>query len=260
MKIYIHTDLEGISGVDSIEMINRDDPRHMFARERLMADTNAAIAGAFDGGATEVWVADKHGGANSFIHELLDKRAKVDPPIRGRRWTGGLDETFDATMIIGAHAMAGTLNAFLDHTQSSLSCFNYYVNGRKMGEMAQWAIMCAHFGVPLIMVSGDEAACAEARAFFNPIETAAVKVASGRNKAISYDLKEAEKRIREAAARAISLIGKAKPFKPILPMEIIEEYTRADYCDAAYERTGAERLDARTLRKISNSYLDIFIW
>ncbi len=258
MKIYIHTDLEGISGIDCIEMMSKSDPRHQFARERLMADLNAAIEGVFEGGATEVMVVDRHGGANNFIPELLDKRVTVDHKLNDL-WTGALDETFDGTIIIGAHAMAGTMNAFLDHTQSSLKGFNYYINGKRTGEIGQWATMCAHFKVPVLMVSGDEAACAEARAFLGPVETAVVKRAIGRNRAECVDLAEAERRIREAAKRAMSLVGKAKLYTPILPMEIIEEYTRTDYADAVADKPGVERLDARRLRKISHSYLDIFI-
>jgi D-amino peptidase len=257
MKIYIHTDLEGISGIDCPEMILKDDDRYVYSIQRLMADVNAAIDGAFQGGATHVTVLDSHGGGNNFDLSLLDKRAEIDPKENGK-WWGKLDNSYDATFFIGAHAMAGTMNGFLDHTQDSRRWFNYKVNGRKMGELAQWAMVAGHFDVPLIMVSGDEAACTEAYQFFNHVECAAVKRGVGRNSAVLVDNNEAEERIRDAARRSIELIGKAKPFKPILPMEIILELYRSDYCDEIACKPGVERLDARTVRKVANSALELF--
>ena len=256
MKIYIHTDLEGISGIDNIEMMSREHTRHREAVENLMADLNAAVDGAFLGGAKHVTVLDSHGGGGNFILEMLDKRAENDTKPN-KKWWGILDESYDATFFIGAHAMAGTINGFLDHTQSSTSWYNYSVNGRKMGELGQWAMVAGHFGVPMAMVSGDEAACVEARQFFNPVETAIVKTGIGRNRAKLVELDEARARIREAARRAVSIIPNARPFVPLKPMEIILEFTRADYCDSAADR-GAERIDARTVRKVTDNALELF--
>jgi D-amino peptidase len=109
----------------------------------------------------------------------------------------------------------------------------------------------------MLMMSGDEAACTEARQFFNPVETAAVKRGLGRNRAELVDQKEARARIREAARRAGALVGKAKPLTPIKPMELVLEYNRADYCDAAAGKTGIERLDARTIRWVTSDPLAI---
>jgi len=257
MKIYIHTDLEGISGVDDMEIMPREHPKHGFTRERLMADLNAAVDGAFAGGADHVTVLDSHGGGGNFLLDLLDERAENDTRPN-KKWWGILDETYDGTFFIGAHAMAGTINAFLDHTQSSKTWFSYSLNGREMGELAQWAAVAGHFGVPMLMVSGDEAACVEARAFFDPVETANVKRGVGRNRAELVDLDEACSRIRRAARGAVSLVGKARPFRPTTPMEIILTFCRADYCDVAAGHEGVERLDARTVRKVTSNALDLF--
>jgi len=257
MRIYIHTDLEGISGIDSIEMINRNDSKHSYAIARLMADVNAAIDGAFAGGATHVTVLDSHGGGGNFDISLLDKRAELDTKENGK-WWGKLDDSYDGTFFIGAHAMAGTMNGFLDHTQSSMTWYNYWVNGRRMGELAQWAMVAGHFGVPMLFVSGDEAACTEARQFFHPLECIAVKRGIGRNRAELVDPQRAVESVREGACRAMKLVGKAKPFTPLLPMEIKLELYRSDYCDEIASKPGVERLDARTVRKIAHSCLDLF--
>ncbi|MEN6317067.1 MAG: M55 family metallopeptidase [Clostridiaceae bacterium] len=252
-KIYIMTDLEGISGIDSMDMIQRDDPRYQYCRERLMADTNAAVDGAFQGGAGQVFVCDGHGGGGNFIKEKLDPRAEIT--------SGGMrqqmDKNLDAVMFIGAHAMAGTLNGFLDHTQDSRKWFNYYINGKKTGELGQWGIMAAQYNLPVIMVSGDQAACFEAGQFFGHISCAIVKYGIGRNGAELLPNEEAVALIRNAAAKAIGLIGQIRPYRPLLPLDIKLELYRSDFCDEIAAKPGVERLDARTVRKVSTNYIDI---
>jgi len=258
MKIYIHTDLEGVSGVDNIDMIQPSNARYEESRLRLTEDVNAAIAGAFDGEATAVMVLDSHGGgtAHNIIWEKIDKRAGREPRPAAR-WWGNLDSSYGGTFFVGAHAMAGTANAFLDHTQSSTSWYDYYVNGRKVGELGQWALVAGHFGVPMLMVAGDEAAVAEAYQFFDPVETAAVKRGVGRMAAVLVPLDEAHRRIREAAKRAMAHVGKAKPFKVHLPAEIILDLMRTDYTDEHAKAPGVERIGPRRVRKIAASALEI---
>lgn len=252
-KIYIHTDLEGISGIDRADMIVPGNEKHRYCIERLMIDTNAAIDGAFLGGADHVTVLDSHGGGNNFDMSLLDKRAEFDTKPN-KKWWGILDDSYFGSFFIGAHAMAGTLNGFLDHTQDSTRIYNYYLNGRKMGELGQWAMVCAHYDVPVIMVSGDEAAVNEAVQFFGDIETAAVKKGVARNTARLYSCDEAVEKIRQAAKAAVEKSEKKQAFKPLLPMEVKIEYTRSDYCDNASRNPDVERLDARSARMIVHSY------
>jgi len=255
MNVFIDTDLEGISGISTIsQVMDTELPTYRFSLERLMCDVNAAIRGAFDGGADAVYVNDGHGTGVNFIDELLDSRAVK---------TKKMDfEKIDAVFQVGVHAMAGTLNAFLDHTQSSLAWHDYIVNGRKCGEIAQCAIYAGAFDIPCVMVSGDEAACVEAKQFLGDIEVAVVKYAVGRNNAKLVDLAEAETRICNAAKNGMSLIGKIRPYKPLMPMEVILELNRSDYCDVKMGSPNVERLDARTVRKIVReikSFHDILI-
>ena len=252
MKVFILTDVEGVTGLVDAAQLSSGEDAYRLVCEHLMLDLNAAIEGAFEGGAAEVLAWDGHGGRNklNFIPEMLDGRAAaVD---RTHVECIGPDESFQAAFAVGYHGMAGTLNGFLDHTQSGLTIFNWYINGRRVGELVQDALTCSAAGVPLLMVSGDEAACAEARAFFGPIQTAAVKQGVGRSKAIGYPPEEARARIRRAARQAMALVGKVQPIRPILPMEVKIEYTRSDYCDGAAARPGVERLDARTIRWVTS--------
>jgi len=256
VKIYIHTDLEGVSGVASIEAMDRTTAANRAACQRLMADINAAVDGAIAGGATHVTVLDSHGGGGNFLANLLDARAEADPKRNGK-WWGCLDRSYSGTLFIGAHAMAGTVNGFLDHTQSSATWHEYILNGRAMGELAQWAIVAGNFGVPMLMVSGDQAACDEAARFFDPVHTAVVKRGIGRNRAELVPEGEALDRIREAARQCMQLVGRAKPLRPKPPMEIRLRMNRSDYCDDLARRSGWERLDARTCRKVTSDPLDI---
>ncbi|NLC67279.1 MAG: hypothetical protein GX754_00510 [Clostridiaceae bacterium] len=260
MNVLIMTDLEGISGIDKIEMVLEiGSPGHKFALERLMLDVNAAVAGAFEGGAANVYVVDGHNGANNFIKEMLDSRAiQLDHESWQEMIRSG---KIGAYMEVGAHAMAGTINGFLDHTQSSQRWYNYIVNGRRSGEIAQGAIFTGAFDVPFVMVSGDEAACVEAKGFLGNIECAVVKYGIGRNRARLVDLDEALERIKTAARDSLKLTGKIKPYKPLMPLEIRLELYRTDMCDDLVKRCeNVERIDARTVRKIVhriNSYGDI---
>jgi len=257
-RIYIHTDMEGVSGVDAGEMVQNDHPRHRYCVERLMADVNAAVDGAFAGGASHVTVLDSHGGGGNFDLSLLDSRAENDVKANGK-WWGKLDGSYDATFFIGAHAMAGTMRGFLDHTQSSQSIYNYYINNRKAGELAQWAMVCSHYDVPLIMASGDEAAMLEATQFFGDIELAAVKRGISRGVARVTPPDEAAGLIRAAAKKAVEKTSPVPCIKPLLPMEIKIEFNRGDFCEGCLAKnSGAERLDARTIRRISHSYQDFW--
>ena len=253
MKIYIETDMEGISGISDKSMIERND---RYAVERLMSDVNAAVRGAFDGGADEVIVEDGHGGGKNFIEGALDPRAV-------QVWHEPVYDC-DACFMIGVHAKSGTEHAFYDHTQSSVTWHDYYINGRACGEMAQLAAFAGAFGIPIVMVSGDFAACAEAREFFGNIKTACVKYGIGHTKAECLPDGEAEKLIYEAARSAVGIIKSVRPFRFVLPAEIKVEFNRTDYCDAYMERgrTDVERLDGRTVRRIQQKiekYADVLM-
>ncbi|HUW57338.1 MAG TPA: M55 family metallopeptidase [Planctomycetota bacterium] len=257
MKVYIMTDMEGISGIHRVEYVQRGSDRYAEGRKLLTADVNACIAGCFDGGATEVVAADAHGGGDHFLMEEIDERAVIDH-IGNGRWCGCLDESFDAAMVVGQHAMAGTLNGFLDHTQSSTSWYEFTINGKAVGELGQFACQSGAFDVPVVLVTGDKAATEEATELLGAIEVAAVKEGVGRNLATCLAPQKAHKLIREAAARALKLVGKIKPWKPRTPIEVVLRLNRSDYADGIALRPGNERLDARTLRRVVDHPLHIF--
>jgi len=247
MKVYMMTDMEGVSGIRSPDETDPRTPNYEAARKFLCADVNAAVAGAFDGGATEVLVRDGHSSGFNFHLDLMDPRALyVGRCASG--WCPGLDETYDAAFFVGAHAMAGTAGAFLEHTMSPASWLDYSVNGRSFGEQGQFGAICGSFGIPVVLATGDEAACEEAAHFFPGCETVAVKRATGRNSAICTHPEKAHEMIRAGAQRAIQRAKEIKPFVVDFPAEVVMKYMRTDHADRMSRARGVERIDPRTVK------------
>jgi len=263
MNVMIMTDLEGISGVHTIDCIPEGTDLNRMACERLMADVNAAIDGAFLGGAEKVYVVDGHGGGKNFIDELLDPRA-IKVSVQGYSDAVAAGEV-DACIEIGAHAKAGTMTAFLEHTQSSKTIFGYSVNGVEYGEVAQGALFAGAFDVPIVMISGDVAACEESKACLDKnLAVAAVKKAINRNNAECMALKEAEELIRAAAKDGVERYKEFKPFKVDMPMTIRQTYMRTDFCEKIIDMYNGniKRVDSRTVEKVVDKitcYRDVLI-
>ena len=256
MKIYLLCDMEGASGIWQPEQVQRGAPEYLIGRELLMADVNAAIAGAFDGGAKEVVVCDTHGGGTHFLLEKMDERAVYETPAMSSPMPA-LDSSFAGLILTGHHAMAGTLNAFLDHTMDSSAWFCFKINGRPVGEIGMETAHAGHFGVPLIMVTGDEAACREAESQFPGIVAVAVKRGLGRNHACCVHPERARELIRQGAAEAVRKAKTLQPWRLSPPITLELTYYRSDMADSAAARSGNERVDARTVRRIVQSAAEV---
>ena len=224
-KIYIVTDLEGISGVFKFTQTRETDTvLAREAREYFMGDLAAVVRGLRDGGATEILVLDGHGNL-ALIPHLMPPGAKY---ITGRplpKEFYGLDESYAGLVMFGFHAMMGTPDGVLNHTQSSKTENRYWYNGVESGELVQCAALSGHFGVPPIMVSGDEATCREAERFFGPTcVRVAVKKGITREAAVLYPFQDTRKALYEGAKRAMTIIPKCKPFRLDLPITAKKQY------------------------------------
>lgn len=225
-KVYIVTDLEGVSGVYKFAQTReKDTPLNIQACEYFMQDLAAVVRGLRDGGATEILILDGHG-SQAIIPHMMPPGAKY---ITGKPKPGnvlwGLDKTFAGLVQFGAHAMKGTEDGVLNHTQSSKSENRYWYNGIESGELAQSALIAGHFGVATVLVTGDEATCREARRFFGPAcVTVAVKRGISREAAVLYPFEETHKALYEGAKRAVSAIPQCRPYVLELPIKAIMEY------------------------------------
>lgn len=224
-KIYVNTDLEGISGVYRFTQTRETTtPLAIQAREYFMGDLAAVVRGLCDGGATEIVVLDGHGN-QALIPHLMEPGAKYITGKPRPRGLYGLDESCAGMVLLGFHAMMGTPDGVLNHTQSSKTENRYWYNGVECGELAQEAIIAGHFGVPPIMVTGDEATCREARKFFgDSCVTVAVKEGIAREAAILYPFEETRKALYEGARRAMAAIPDCRPYRIDLPIKAKKQY------------------------------------
>jgi D-amino peptidase len=186
----------------------------------------------------------------------MDSRATYETPD-GSRLMPSLTEEFSGVILLGHHAMAGTLNGFLDHTMSSMEWFEYRINGQVVGEIGIEAAYAAHYGVPVIVVSGDETTAIEASAQLGEVECAVVKRGIGRNRAECLVQDEAHRCVRDAITRALSDLSRFTPWAPSLPAVLQLTYYRSDMADITAAKPGVERVDARTVRKQVNSLLEV---
>jgi D-amino peptidase len=259
VKICIVTDMEGLAGIGDWEQCYAQDdesPDYRCGLEQLAADTNAAVAGCFDAGATEVMVWDGHGRnrQKAFDRVVLDPRAtrcrlEVGQPIR----LEGLDSSAVGAIMVGQHAMAGTLGGFLDHTQCPKEICRYLINGTEHGEMSQFALQAGAFGVPLLHVSGDEALCAEARRLFPWVGCTPTKRGTGWETCELYPTGVVRKNIRRDVAAAIARRAHAKAWQLPAPIEITVEYAWSALADRLASIPGVRRPHARTVSwKISD--------
>jgi len=245
MKVYILVDMEGGSGVFSFRSQTWENTPHNGAARRLVtSDTNAAIAGAFDGGADEVEVFDSHGSGTIDI-ELLDPRAKLIST--GTRPPYGMDATFGALFQVAQHAMAGTAGGVLCHTYSSRDIIEVRLNGREIGEMGIRAAIAGSFGIPFVLETGDAAACREAEALVAGIEAACVKWGSSQESALMLSPSKAGELIREKAAAAVRRAPAIPPLRLGPPYELAVTYLQEHRAYQLSLLPGAERRDARTI-------------
>ena len=261
MKVLIGTDIEGVAGVVSFSLQTELDSRYYeAARKLLTAEVNAAVEGLLEAGATDILISDGHGpGAVHF--ESLHPKAKLlhGRPCAPTDMRNEIYGAYDVSIMIGQHAMAGTRDGNLNHTQDSSSVDYYKLNGKLIGEIAQWALLCGALGIPTIFLSGDDAACKEAKELINGIETVAVKQGLGRNSAISLSAQAAAEKIRTGTAMALKkyITRPAKPFALNGPFVLEKRFFHTDTADAVCKDSRYKRIDSQTVQISSDNILDI---
>lgn len=259
MKILIACDMEGLPGVVSWDHVSTDHPEYSRYRKIMTASVSAAVGGAFDGGADEVLIADGHASGRNILIEELDSRAHLNIGSNyPYAMVKGIETGVQAVMYVGYHARAGTLNAVLCHTWSSSSIANVWLNGTLVGEIGLNASVCGYFNAPVILISGDQSACAEATELLEPLETAIVKRAVAHAGAECLPLAEAYQRITTAAHRAVAHLkaGNAPmPYRLSGPITLTVELSGVERADQAQILPGARRLDSRRVEFVAEDAL-----
>jgi D-amino peptidase len=212
VKVYVSVDMEGVTGLTDPEEMHAGGRGYERGCELMTADANAVVQGAFEAGAHAVRVNDAHGSTKNLRIDLLDERATlIRGPGKPLRMGQGLDESYRAACFAGYHARAGVQHGVLNHTWMGKEIQNLYLNGEVCGETRLVASFAGSLGVPVALVTGDEAVCEEARELLGDVETVAVKDGVDRFSAELLPPAVAQARIREAAARAL---GRVADFRP----------------------------------------------
>jgi D-amino peptidase len=260
MKILIAADMEGITGVTTWDQVNPSHAEYARFRKLMTQDVNAAIRGAYDGGADEVIVADGHGNGTNILIEELDPRARLNSGSPSPfSMMQGIDESIDGVIFIGYHARNGSPNAILDHTWSS-AVANVWLNDILTGEYGLNAAVAGHFGVPVIMVSGDQIACAQVAELLGDLETAVVKQAAGRFAAECLVPEATQEIICLSAERAVGRLAEGDmpdPFVLDTPITVTVEFFSSDMADRATRIPFTKREGTRvslTVKEMASAY------
>ena len=221
MKVFISVDMEGTTGLERLEEIFRGLPGFDKFRQLMAGDANAAIQGAIDGGATEIVVSDSHGYMCNIYPDDLIKGVQLKRGQIKRQWCQmkTFDNTFDAAILIGYHAKAGTEDGILAHTWIT-GFRDVRVNGQSVPEPSLNTWLAGSFGVPVVMLSGDNYVIEQASPVLGDIEYAQLKTSTGFFSGDHLPIDQTRPLLRETAARAIKNAGKAEAVACELPVTI----------------------------------------
>jgi D-amino peptidase len=266
VRIFISADMEGATGIVQWEQVNRPDPDYSFGRKMQLHDVKAVASGALDAGADEILVNDSHDYMiNLSANDLgFDSRVRL---LSGSNKKFSMVQGFeqaDAAFFVAYHAKAGTKRAILDHTMSSSSIFSIVLNGREVGETGLNAAVFAGEKIPVILVTGDAAVCAEARDLLGEgLVTACVKEAHSRTSADCMLPEDSGRVLREAAALAVERARSGTA--PIMDIgngafDLRITFQNSSQCDRAEKIPGTERMDGRTIRVTGSGMTDMIRW
>ncbi|MDY3071946.1 MAG: M55 family metallopeptidase [Eubacteriales bacterium] len=256
MNVYVMTDNEGISGVYSWEQVREGGSRRDEGRQMMTDDINCVVEALKEAGVDHILVRDCHGRANTMIWKALSPLA--DGYIAGDTGVSrvaGL-EAFDAVILLGYHAKAGTPGAFLDHTWSGTAIQNAWINGRCSGEVAIDAAIAGDYGKPVIMVSGDDKLCAEAKEILPWVKTACVKTGLAEGGGILLPREKAHRILRETVAQAVAAFAEAKPYIVEKPVRFRIERTERSVIPSEISKPYMRVIDNRTYEVTADTMLE----
>jgi D-amino peptidase len=251
VDVVISVDLEGVAGVATRQQVRPDGRDYPIARALMTAEANAAIAGAFDAGATSVVVNDSHGPMDNLLGEQLDPRA--DYVVGDPKPLDMVQEVTPQTgvvLFVGYHAGAADPSGVLAHTYSGAAFADVRLNGRSISEAELNGLMAADAGVPVGLVTGDDVICAAMEKAFPGVVTVPVKTALGRTAARSKHPQAARAAISAGAARAVAgaASGAIRPVPVPDELAIEAELRLGGTAELAALVPGAERIGASSVR------------
>jgi D-amino peptidase len=249
MKILISADMEGVTGVVTGEQLSPQGFEYQRFREIMTQEVNTAIEAAFAAGATEIVVADSHGnGQNLLIDKLPKNITLVRAWPRPLAMVQGIDETFAGVIFLGYHSGTTNLAGVRAHTMSSANLADVRLNGVSVPEAGLNAAIAGHFNVPVIMISGDDAAVKEATELLGNIEGAVVKWNYGFHSARTLMPEAGNDVIREKVKSAVARINDFKPYKVANPVRLDVRFKNYRPAELMSYLSIVERTDAHSIR------------
>lgn len=257
LKVFISVDMEGVSGVVDRDQTSSDGKDYQRFRMLMTAEANAAVDGALDAGATHIVVNDSHGSHRNLLIEDLHAPAElISNNIKPMGMMAGLDASYAAAIFIGYHAKAGSAEGVLAHTGNGSTIADLRINGRSVGEGGMNIHAAGALGVPVVLVSGDQAVIAELRELVPNIEGVQVKEAIGAAAARSLRPEETVRLIREGTARAIRRRGEINPVPAGLPVRFEVSFTDPSLALMAEQIPTVERTGSHTVAFVADDYLE----
>ncbi len=255
MKIFIFADLEGCSGISNGEYVSGRQKFIDLGCKFMADDINACIEGCIEAGATEIIVRDGHSTGVNVDPSAIDPRADLiqgaTPGVRFPDIDGAA-----GLILLGYHAMAGAPNALLEHTYSSRTIQNLYLNGKKTGEIGLDAAIAAEHNVPVLLVTGDDEACKEAVSCIPGVRACQVKKSYNTQGTRLFPLEKAHVLIKAATVEAIKRCKKVKPVKVEYPATVRWEYVERVQIPV---QEPYHQIDTRTVERTGDSVETIFL-
>lgn len=260
LKIYISVDMEGIAGVVSGEQLGPTGFEYGRARQWMTDETLAAIQGARDAGATEFVISDSHGnGQNLLIDQLPNDVTIIRSWPRPLMMMEGIDSTFAAAVFIGYHSSTSNMRGVRAHTMSSATLTGVALNGTQMPEGGVNAAIAGHFGVPVVAVSGDDAAVAEVSGIVGgaPMEGAVVKRAISFHAAATMTPKAAQELIRAKVKTGVEKRAAIKPFTLRGSVTLDLSFKHYRTAEILAYLSIVTRTDAHSIRFVGRNVLEV---
>lgn len=258
LKIYISADMEGVVGAVTGDQLGPTGFEYQRFRDFMTREVLAAIAAARKEGATEIVISDSHGNGENLLIEMLPEDVTlVRSWPRPLMMMEGIDSTFDAALFIGYHASATNPDGVRAHTISSANLAGVQLNGRAVPEAGINAAIAGHFGVPVIMVSGDDAAVAEARAVIGDIEGAVVKWSLSFHAARTLTPAAAYKVIGEKVTAALRRLTDFEPLVLETPVRLDVRFKNYRPSQLLALLPIVERTDARSIRFVGTDMIAV---
>jgi len=253
VRVFIVSDMEGVAGIVKWQQVTGGHAMYEEGRRLYTGEINAAVRGAKAAGANEVVVMDCHGAGegwtfNSLIPDELDPDCEYVVQDHWTEYTEFLETGADAALFVGMHAMAGTRDGVLAHTVSGSSWWRLRFNGVEVGETGINAALCGSWGCPVLMVTGDEAACREGRRLLGDgLTTVAVKKGLGRFSARQLPGPKARELIEDGARRALADLHAVRSYDPGRPCEIVVDFNTSEHVEKYRYRAGVEITGSRQI-------------